>query len=212
MRENARVMCLQPFDGYKEQQKSVLESLKDPIVLETDSAHNVPRHIKQIFHRMKFSERDLELVRLLRDEQMTLIFVNRQSDLKTVFRLLKMYNVSFVSVHKPMNTEQKSGALFKFKSGKSSVLVTTDGLNAGLNLPNLKRVVNWSSPPSVAIYLNRLGRLGRLDSNFVGECITFSVRHKGNHAIQKVEEAMRRNAKVNQLDQNYEFNQNFYTE
>ena len=108
MRENARVICLQPFDGYKEQQKSVLESLKDPIVLETDFAHNAPRHIKQIFHRMKFSERDLELVRLLRDEEMTLIFVNRQSDLKTIFRLLKMYNISFVSVRKPMNTEQKN--------------------------------------------------------------------------------------------------------
>ena len=92
------------------------------------------------------------------------------------------YKIPYVSVHKPMNTEQKSGALFKFKSGKSSVLVTTDGLNAGLNLPNLKRVVNWSSPPSVAIYLNRLGRLGRLDSNFVGECITFSVSWSVSHS------------------------------
>lgn len=210
MREKSRVICLQPFNGYKEQQKSVLESLKDPIVLETDNAHSIPRHIKQIFHRMKFPERDLELVKLMRDEQMTLIFVNRQSDLKTIFRLLEMYNISYESVHKPMNTEQKSRALLNFKSGKCSVLITTDGLNAGLNLPKLKRVVNWSSPPSVAIYLNRLGRLGRLDSNFVGECITFSVSPKGNHAIQKVEEAIRRNAKVNELDRNYEFNQNFY--
>ena len=65
MRENARVICLQPFDGYKEQQKSVLESLNDPIVLETESAHDIPRHIKQIFHRIKFIERDLELIRLM---------------------------------------------------------------------------------------------------------------------------------------------------
>ena len=141
---------------------------------------------------------------------MSLIFVNFQYHLKTLFRALQIYNIPYEKVHRPMNTQQKTRALYKFKTGECNVLVSTDVLNAGLNLPNLKRVINWTSPPSPAIYLNRLGRLGRLNSNFVGECITFSVSQKGNHAIQKIEEAMRKNAKVNQLDQNYDFNQSFY--
>lgn len=62
-----------------------------------------------------------------------------------------------------------------FNNGDVRIIVSSDILSRGLNLPTLKRVINYSPPPSIAIYLNRVGRLGRINSRGVGHAVTFAL-------------------------------------
>merc|ERR1719220_1108460 len=89
-------------------------------------------------------------------------------------------------------------------------MILTDKLNRGLNLSNVKRIINWSPPYSLADYLNRCGRIGRLNQNHIGSVYTFVCETTdGVQRLQKLEEAVRRHVKISQVEPNFNFDQHF---
>lgn len=65
-----------------------------------------------------------------------------------------------------------------FKSGKIRVMVATDVAARGLDVPELKFVVNFTFPLTVEDYVHRVGRTGRAGAT--GEAHTFfSSAEKG---------------------------------
>ena len=49
-----------------------------------------------------------------------------------------------------------------FRTGKAPVLVATAVAARGLDIPNVKHVVNYDLPTSINDYVHRIGRTGRL--------------------------------------------------
>lgn len=210
MKENIRVMAFLPFSISKSTQQNMSQYFNDPIVLETEFANCIPLHIKQVFKRLKKVERDINMLKTIKDGQPTILFVNNKNEMIYVSRILQMYDITFLFIDKRLKSDEKARKLSIWKRGEISLIVTTDALHAGLNLPTLRRVINWSPPQTAGIYLNRLGRLGRIDSNFIGECITYCVTVDHNDTLQRIEEAVRRNVKMTELDKNYDFNEFIY--
>ncbi|KLU81627.1 ATP-dependent RNA helicase dbp6 [Magnaporthiopsis poae ATCC 64411] len=58
-------------------------------------------------------------------------------------------------------TSERKKVLRAFHSGKLRVLVASDLVARGLDLPNLDHVVNYDMPPSVRAYVHRVGRTAR---------------------------------------------------
>ena len=63
----------------------------------------------------------------------------------------------------------------EFDAGEHDVLVGCDNLSRGINLERPQRVINWAPPYSLADYLNRIGRCGRLNQSSVAHVYTYAT-------------------------------------
>jgi ATP-dependent RNA helicase DDX51/DBP6 len=71
-----------------------------------------------------------------------------------------------------LGQRQRDAVLEGFRSGKVRVLVTTDVLARGIDLPNVDVVVNVSAPRHVRTYVHRAGRTARAGKP--GTCVTLA--------------------------------------
>ena len=78
-------------------------------------------------------------------------------------------------IHGDLNQNQRSASLEAFKSGKVPLLVATDVAARGLDIPNVKVVINVTFPLTVEDYVHRIGRTGRAGQD--GLAITLFTEH-----------------------------------
>ena len=64
------------------------------------------------------------------------------------------------SLHGDKSQSQRLEALESFKNGVSSILVATDVAARGLDIPNVKAVINYTFPLTIDDYIHRIGRTG----------------------------------------------------
>ena len=57
--------------------------------------------------------------------------------------------------------QEREEALRDFKTGKAPILVATSVAARGLDIPNVKHVINYDLPKSQDEYVHRIGRTGR---------------------------------------------------
>ena len=72
-----------------------------------------------------------------------------------------MKGFSCVSLHGDKSQMARNEAFEKFRSGQVPILVATDVAARGLDIPNVKFVINYSFPLTVSDYVHRIGRTGR---------------------------------------------------
>ena len=86
----------QPFWFSEEQLPLVRARFRNATWIETDSANRVPLHVNHFFKHLKGEERDIDIVKLIRDDPMkTMLFVNRKKELGHLRQLLDMYGRVF---------------------------------------------------------------------------------------------------------------------
>jgi superfamily II DNA/RNA helicase len=62
-----------------------------------------------------------------------------------------------------MTTEQKEAIMQDAAQGNIRVLVSSDNLSRGIDLPNIRIVVNYDAPKFAKTYVHRVGRTARAD-------------------------------------------------
>ena len=62
---------------------------------------------------------------------------------------------------------EREEALRDFRTGRNPVLVATAVAARGLDIPNVKHVINYDLPSSIDEYVHRIGRTGRLGNKGV---------------------------------------------
>ncbi|KAK1410097.1 hypothetical protein QVD17_36630 [Tagetes erecta] len=75
------------------------------------------------------------------------------------------------AIHGDKNQSERDSVLSQFRSGKSPVLVATDVAARGLDVKDIRVVVNFDFPTGVEDYVHRIGRTGRAGAT--GEAYTF---------------------------------------
>ncbi|KAF8368543.1 ddx-52 [Pristionchus pacificus] len=73
------------------------------------------------------------------------------------------------------SAEQREAALESFRSGRAWVLVCTEIMGRGLDLPAVNLVVNFDLPASIVSYIHRVGRTGR--GGRAGAALTYFTEH-----------------------------------
>merc|ERR1711967_208364 len=76
--------------------------------------------------------------------------------------------------------EEHDWVLKEFKEGKSPILVATDVAARGLDVKDIKYVINYDFPGSIEDYIHRVGRTGRAGAT--GSSYTFFTSDKFKHA------------------------------
>lgn len=75
---------------------------------------------------------------------------------------LEASGCSVTSIHGDRSQNEREGALHSFRSGHTPILVATAVAARGLDIPNVKHVINFDLPNDIEEYVHRIGRTGRV--------------------------------------------------
>jgi ATP-dependent RNA helicase DDX5/DBP2 len=100
-----------------------------------------------------------------------LIFVNQKSDADQMVEKLCNDNLDADSIHGGRNQYDRLEVLGNFRKGSIRVLIATDVVGRGLDIPNVTHVVIYAMN-SVPDYIHRIGRTGR-GVNGTGHALVF---------------------------------------
>uniref|UniRef100_A0ACD5WTH6 Uncharacterized protein n=1 Tax=Avena sativa TaxID=4498 RepID=A0ACD5WTH6_AVESA len=114
-------------------------------------------------------------------QPLTLVFVETKRDADSLRYWL--YNKGFpaTAIHGDRSQEERESALRSFKSGLTPIMVATDVVARGLDVPNVSHVINYDLPKSIEDYVHRIGRTGRAGN--AGRATAFFTEQ--NHHIAK---------------------------
>lgn len=119
-------------------------------------------------------KRTLELLGNLHDsdeDARSLIFVERQETADILMKAIFNKGYPTTSVHGGREQIDRDQAVSDFKAGIFPVMVATSVAARGLDVKQLKLVINYDSPNHIEDYVHRAGRTGRAGNT--GTAVTF---------------------------------------
>eukprot|EP00929_Paragymnodinium_shiwhaense_P118656 TRINITY_DN9056_c0_g1_i1.p1 TRINITY_DN9056_c0_g1~~TRINITY_DN9056_c0_g1_i1.p1 ORF type:complete len:1085 (-),score=232.84 TRINITY_DN9056_c0_g1_i1:73-3327(-) len=95
-------------------------------------------------------------------EDRMLVFVNSKVQAKGLDDKLYDKCIDTGALHGDLTQPQREENLKKFRNGQIDVMVATDVASRGLDIRLVKIVVNYDLPKSTELYVQRIGRTGRI--------------------------------------------------
>jgi ATP-dependent RNA helicase RhlE len=115
------------------------------------------------------------------------VFVRKKQEADEVAKELNLSGLKTFSIHGDKSSGVRTRALEAFKEGKTRVLVATDIVARGIDIPTLEVVINYDIPHVTGDFIHRVGRTGRAGKR--GLAITL-LSPKEEVAMQDVERLM----------------------
>jgi ATP-dependent RNA helicase DBP3 len=122
----------------------------------------------------------LQLLKAHPKNERVLVFCLYKKEATRVENFLQQRGIKVVGIHGDLKQEQRTRSLEAFKSGQTPVLVATDVAARGLDIPEVKLVINVTFPLTIEDYVHRIGRTGRAGKT--GHAITLFTEHDKAHS------------------------------
>ncbi|WP_330147291.1 DEAD/DEAH box helicase [Shewanella oncorhynchi] len=140
--------------------------LRDPKLIEVAKRNTTAAEIEQVVYAVD-ADRKTELVsHLVRSKNwhQVLIFSRTKQGVDKLVQQLNKADISTQAFHGDLSQGAREKVLQEFKQGKIQVLVATDVAARGLDIVELKYVINFELPFIAEDYIHRIGRTGRAGS------------------------------------------------
>ncbi len=137
--------------------------LTNPVKVEVAPVSSTADTIQQsVFFVEKENKLDL-LTHLLQDSKLdsVLVFSRTKHGADKIARKLQKSNISAEAIHGNKSQNARQNALNNFKERKTRVLVATDIAARGIDIDQLKYVINFELSDVSETYVHRIGRTGR---------------------------------------------------
>ncbi|KAF4782027.1 DEAD/DEAH box helicase [Colletotrichum scovillei] len=160
--------------------------LKSPVEITVGGRSIVPANITQIVEVIPETEKFYHLLGLLgelyeKDEDArTLIFVERQEKADDLLKELMTKGYPCMSIHGGKDQVDRDSTISDFKNGIVPILVATSVAARGLDVKQLKLVVNYDPPSHHEDMVHRSGRTGRAGNT--GTAVTYISEDQENCA------------------------------
>jgi len=140
--------------------------------LQLSANHN----ILQIIDVCTEPEKEQKLVRLMEEimrekENKTLIFAETKRRVDELNRRMLRDQWPCVSIHGDKSQKEREYVLNEFRMGKAPILIATDVAARGLDIDDIKFVINFDYPSCSEDYVHRIGRTARATNT--GTAYTF---------------------------------------
>ncbi|KAH8176179.1 DEAD/DEAH box helicase domain-containing protein [Sarocladium implicatum] len=94
-------------------------------------------------------------------DKSVIIFCNRTSTAEYLHHLLRLLDHRVTSLHSKLPQRQRIDNLGRFRAAAARILVATDVAARGLDIPEVKLVINYDVPRDPDDYIHRVGRTAR---------------------------------------------------
>jgi ATP-dependent RNA helicase DDX46/PRP5 len=158
-----------------------------PVEIVVGGRATVPPEITQIVEVRDNDSKFLRLLQLFGDlfdsdeDARALVFVERQESADILLRDLMRKGYPCLSIHGGKDQIDRDSAIDDFKNGIVPVLIATSVAARGLDVKQLKLVVNYDCPNHQEDYVHRVGRTGRAGTK--GTAVTFITPEQDRYAV-----------------------------
>lgn len=156
--------------------------------------HSIHQHVDIVTENQKYNK----LVKLLddiMDGSRILIFMDTKKGCDQITRQLRMDGWPALSIHGDKSQAERDWVLSEFKAGKSPIMTATDVAARGLDVKDVKYVINYDFPGSLEDYVHRIGRTGRAGAK--GTAYTFFTAANARFAKELIAILQEAGQKVN---------------
>jgi superfamily II DNA/RNA helicase len=124
-----------------------------------------------LIHTTQLQKSDRLVDELNKREGSALIFMRTKHRVDKMMKYLEEYGYSVARMHGNRSQAQRNQALTAFRNGSVRILVATDVASRGIDVDNIRTVINFDLPEMADDYIHRIGRTGR--NGLDGEAICF---------------------------------------
>jgi ATP-dependent RNA helicase DDX46/PRP5 len=149
-------------------------ALTDPVEITVGGKSVVNSDIEQIVEMREEKDRFLRALELLGEwyeRGKIILFVSSQEKCDRVFRDLLRAGYPCLSLHGGKEQSDRECTVADFKSDVCNILVATSVAARGLDVKDLRLVINYDTPNHLEDYVHRVGRTGRAGNK--GTAVTF---------------------------------------
>lgn len=165
------------------------KTLIKPVEIVVGGRSVVAPEITQIVEVRSEDQKFIRLLDLLgqlyADEQdedsRALIFVDRQESADGLLKALMNKGYPCMSIHGGKDQIDRDSTIADFKAGIVPILIATSVAARGLDVKQLKLVVNYDAPNHLEDYVHRAGRTGRAGNT--GTAVTFLTEDQERYAV-----------------------------
>lgn len=104
--------------------------------------------------------------------QRVIIFSSSKMKVKELASTLKRMKFNVAAMHSDLEQSQREEVMKEFKNGHIDILVATDVVSRGIDINDIKLVINYDIPHDPEDYVHRIGRTAR-GTGGEGLAITF---------------------------------------
>lgn len=91
----------------------------------------------------------------------TLIFCNRSDDTERIVDILFAKKIDCAALHARLPKTRRKQVVDRFRSGKLSILITSDVSARGLDIPDISHIIHFDMPQHIDFFIHRTGRTAR---------------------------------------------------
>lgn len=100
-----------------------------------------------------------------------IIFASFKIKVKEVTKALKRLKLNVGEMHSDLDQSQREAIMHEFRNGRINMLVATDIVARGIDIDDIRLVINYDVPHDSEDYVHRIGRTARANND--GCAITF---------------------------------------
>jgi ATP-dependent RNA helicase DeaD len=154
--------------------------MRDPLTVAVDEARTVPQ-TTQRYYLIQESSKVAALALLLEAEEIksALIFTRTRVGAAELAEALVARGYPAEALHGDLSQAARETVLGRFRTGRVTLLVSTDVGARGLDIAEVSHVINFDMPFDVTDYVHRIGRTGRAGRPGMAlTLVTPSERHR----------------------------------
>ncbi|WP_185834934.1 DEAD/DEAH box helicase [Vibrio cholerae] len=144
--------------------KEIVERfLRDPECVDVAGSNQTVAKVEQQYWVVKGVEKDEAMARLLETEETdaSIVFVRTRQDTERLADWLGARGFKAAALHGDIPQSLRERTVDHIKQGVIDILVATDVVARGLDVPRITHVYNYDIPFDVESYIHRIGRTGR---------------------------------------------------
>ena len=162
----------------KEVQNLAHDFLTNPIQVNVGSMGlQVTNHVKQVIKCIREEQKHDELMNILRNKDprsKALIFTQSKVGADELTYFLRHNGYKALAIHGDKEQRERDFVLSEFKSGRTTIMVATDVASRGIDVKDIRLVINYDFPMCVEDYIHRVGRAGRKTADGYSEGLAIS--------------------------------------
>lgn len=151
------------------------------------ASHNVKQVIEICTEAEKRDRLIYHLSKIMENgENKTLIFTQTKKTADEITRYLRKDGWPALAIHGDKSQSERDWVMREFRTGNSPVMIATDIAARGLDVKDIKYVINYDFPTNIEDYVHRIGRTGRAKTTGTAYTYFTAENYRSSKALVKI--------------------------